>query len=216
MADLAVDRAVRDSGMIAVHGAGFTKTTTQVTCDGEMIAFNWVSEAEITFDDPGSGSAVTVTKGDASFTVPIEDAANGEPDQPADAPPVPPDAPPPEDQFNMPAQNTTNSTDDYSPRTSEEKAELLMVEPVTPVGVAPDQPYPEGGRDPEDDFAAAHGFRRDGKPVNNPNRTTDNPTADVPEERPVAVQQGDEQKYQGVSPQPQEPTADAVPDRQPA
>jgi hypothetical protein len=38
----------------------------------------------------------------------------------------------------------TNSTDDYWPKTQEEKAEMLGVDMVDPVEVAWDEPYPEG------------------------------------------------------------------------
>jgi hypothetical protein len=44
----------------------------------------------------------------------------------------------------------TNSTDDYSPKTQEEKAALLDVEFATPVEVAPNEPYPTAAPpDPE-------------------------------------------------------------------
>src|SRR3954468_7952610 len=46
---------------------------------------------------------------------------------------------------NHPTANpdgVTNSSDDYTPRTQEEKAELLGVDFATPVDVAADEPYP--------------------------------------------------------------------------
>ena len=48
----------------------------------------------------------------------------------------------------------TNSNVDYSPKTQEEKAELLHVEMVEPVETAPEEPYPEGGGPTEEDRRA--------------------------------------------------------------
>ena len=46
----------------------------------------------------------------------------------------------------------TNATDNYAPRTQEEKAALLGVEMVAPVEIAPEEPYPDG--DPDVDIEA--------------------------------------------------------------
>ena len=55
----------------------------------------------------------------------------------------------------------TNSVPDYSPKTQEEKAELLGVDFAEPVETAWDEGYPvDAGRDLENEFYQSHGFRR--------------------------------------------------------
>lgn len=164
MADLTVDRAVRDEDTITVYGTGFTKTTTQVTCDSEIVSFNWLSDTEITIDEGGNDyGEVTVAKGTATFTVLIQSQPEPDEREEIEEPETEePGEPEPGSEFNMPSEDATNSTDDYHPRTEEEKAELLQVELVEPVAGEPNEPYPESGGEanPEDGFFAAHGYRR--------------------------------------------------------
>ena len=149
MADLTLTSATRKDGIVTLTGDAFTKTTTKVYIDDVDTPFTWLSETQISVDN-AAGREAEVTKGDVTTAVvTIEEAPMADPEAPA-APETPVEPNP---------LTAGLAADEY-------KTEQAKVEPAADPAekpIEPGQPYPTGSpkNDPEEDFFAAHGFRRE-------------------------------------------------------
>ena len=159
MADVSVASASRSHGIVTVLGGGFTRTTTLIFIDGAEAVFTFVSDTQVTVVDD-DGAEVHAEKGGV-ITDPV--AITNEEATMAEDPAT-----------EIPAGGTAGATgqpavpitaDDV--KTEQEKGPPDPVEPVPeqtvaePLEIGTKEPYPQGSPpDPEDQFFAAHGFRR--------------------------------------------------------
>jgi hypothetical protein len=156
MADVTVTSASRSDGIVTVLGSGFTRTTTFIFIDGVEAAFTLVSDAQVTVED-ADGKEVHAEKGgvitdpveinEETTTMQTEDTIAGGTAGATGQPAVP-----------ITADDVKTEQEKGAPDPVEPVPERTIAEPLT---LGPREPYPQGSPpDPEDQFFAAHGFRR--------------------------------------------------------
>ena len=177
MADIEITRAYRDGDEIVIEGSNFTRTTTVVTIDGELVEFDIGTNGEIRVPGSDGGSLAKVTKGEVTLTASIEGGASGSANEPYKT--ATPDHTPGDvseddvtadvsrrdmsDAANLgadePAKTPQNPVTEVTPEVrgehvpAENFREAVHQSPVTRVdedlGIGPRTPYPTGNPEPE-------------------------------------------------------------------
>jgi hypothetical protein len=159
MADVTISSAVSDGSTVTITGSGFTRTTTTIFVDGGEVPFTWLSETEVSIADENGTEVHAEKAGVITDPVSIEEAAMTIDETTEERP-----AGGTLGASGQPAVPIT--ADDV--KTEQEKGPPDPAAPaqeppgsVEPVTVGTKEPYPQGNPpDPEDQFYAAHGFRR--------------------------------------------------------
>ena len=87
MADLTIEKATLKDGTLTVTGTGFTKTTTEVKVDNELVEFNVNSDTELSIDGVDvTAKRLKVKKGDVTKSKDITDQEDDQPQPPVGKP----------------------------------------------------------------------------------------------------------------------------------
>jgi hypothetical protein len=160
MADATLTSLDVQDGVLHIYGTNFTQTTTTVYVNDVTTPAAFVSSTELTIDPaPAAGAEIVVEKGGVqseamaiggSAVAPTEPAADIEP--PAGGS---------EGNTGLLPAEDTRRVQEVDPG-SDPVGEPVQPGPLAEVmTLAPTEPYPTGNPpDPEDQFFAAHGFRR--------------------------------------------------------
>ena len=161
MADITLTGVVRSGDRLTLTGSGFTKTTTAVFVDDGSVAFEWISDTEITIDAPEAGTTISVEKGGVTsdeLEAPAADAATA-PATPTEETAAAAAAP----------QTPQNPVTKVKPEKRGEHVpgpnfrEAVHQSPVTRIeedlGIGVRDPYPTGNPpDARETFFLAHGY----------------------------------------------------------
>jgi hypothetical protein len=157
MADVTIESATLANGTLTVMGSGFTRTTTIVEVDGNQVAFDLVSDVELTVADVAdNASDVDITKAGMTASAAITAApASEEPsmsDQNTGSDPIP---------IDVPIEPKVKAGDHIKPATMRKDVEGTVLEDLSADPDSARAPYPSGSpRDPEDIFEEQHGYRK--------------------------------------------------------